>query len=79
MTEHTDDCCDDPAGAHVAFSGGPMDGYVMPVHEWSTESLAEGVAHISPLSSYGPGGRSIYGPPGGDPAATVWEWQGDCP
>lgn len=56
-----------------------MDGYVMPVQGWAAASLAEGVAHISPLGAYGPGGRSIYEPPGGDPGATVWEWQGDCP
>ena len=81
MSEHPHrvDCCDDPTGRHVAFRGGPMDGYVMPVQGWPAESLAEGVAHISPLSAYGPGGRSIYEPPRGDPGATVWEWQGDCP
>lgn len=56
-----------------------MDGYVLPVQGWSAESLAEGVVHISPLSAYGPGGRSIYEPSGGDPRARVWEWQGDCP
>jgi hypothetical protein len=63
----------------VTFHGGPMDGYRAPVTGWTTEQRAEGAAHICDRGAYGPGGRSMYGPPDDDPIADVWEWQGDVP
>jgi hypothetical protein len=63
----------------VELAGGPLDGQRLDVTGWTEEERATGIAHLSPNSSFGPGGRSLYGPPEHDPSAPVWAWEGDMP
>ncbi|MFD0258939.1 hypothetical protein ACFVH7_11790 [Kitasatospora indigofera] len=55
--------------------GGPLDGLLVDVTDWSAEELADGVALLTELGAYGAGGRSHYGPRAADPLR--WDWEGD--
>lgn len=60
----------------VTLHGGPLDGQTLDTTGWTPQQRADGVALISPLSAYGPGGRSLYAP-SGNPGR--WDWEGDTP
>lgn len=66
-----------PQVGHVyrELVGGPLDGLLVDVTNWSAEELADGVALLTELGVYGAGGRSHYGPRPADPLR--WDWESD--
>ncbi|TBO60916.1 hypothetical protein EYS09_03870 [Streptomyces kasugaensis] len=69
-----------PERGHVyrELVGGPLDGLLLDVTGMSDEDIAEGAYLIAETGVHGSGGRTAYGPRGGDPASS-WAWEGDVP
>ncbi|WP_329459494.1 hypothetical protein [Streptomyces sp. NBC_01497] len=57
--------------------GGPLDGLLLDVTDWSGDALAEGAALPTEIGAYGAGGRALYRPRPGEPGK--WDWTGDAP
>lgn len=66
-----------PGRAYRELVGGPLDGLLVDVTDWTARQLAEGAALATEIGAYGAGGRAWYGPRDADPAK--WDWEGDTP
>lgn len=67
----------EPGHRYAELVGGPLDGELFDITDWGREQIDEGVALITEVGSYGPGGRALYGPRPRDPGRG--DWQGDLP
>ncbi|MFJ8770237.1 hypothetical protein [Streptomyces clavifer] len=73
---------DEPSGVvpghrYAELVGGPLDGQLIDVTDWSVQQLLDGAALIALLGTYGPGGRSHYEGRHGNPDRL--HWLGDTP
>ncbi|GHE60479.1 hypothetical protein GCM10018785_31990 [Streptomyces longispororuber] len=68
-----------PRAGHVyrELVGGPLDGLLLDVTDWTPRQLAEGALLATEIGRYGPGGRSEYAPR--PDAPELWDWRGDVP
>ncbi|MEV6793047.1 hypothetical protein AB0M87_13805 [Streptomyces sp. NPDC051320] len=66
-----------PGHVYRELVGGPLDGLLLDVTGWSGAQLGEGAVLVTEIGSYGPGGRTLYGPRAADPLR--WDWEGDTP
>lgn len=66
-----------PGHLYRELVGGPLDGLLLDVTGWTPPALREGAALATEIGSFGPGGRSAYGPRAAAP--DKWDWQGDMP
>ncbi|MFE5793269.1 hypothetical protein ACFQ8C_11940 [Streptomyces sp. NPDC056503] len=64
-----------PGRAYVELVGGPLDGLLLDVTDWTGEEIRAGAALETELSRYGAEGKAVYGPRAGDPAR--FDWTGD--
>ncbi|MFD6419588.1 hypothetical protein [Streptomyces sp. NPDC060194] len=64
-----------PGRAYVELVGGPLDGLLLDVTDWSPDRLREGAELATEIGRYGPGGRAQYAPRAGTPRR--FDWQGD--
>lgn len=77
-TDHDDpDPGPRPGRDYVELVGGPLDGLLLDVTARSPDERAQGAALVTEIGSFGPGGRTWYGPVPGDQER--WQWQGDAP
>ncbi|MFB7940930.1 hypothetical protein ACFWIN_26640 [Streptomyces sp. NPDC127049] len=61
--------------AYAELVGGPLDGLLLDVTDWTGERIRAGAVLETELGSFGPGGKAVYGPRAGDPAR--FDWSGD--
>ncbi|MEE1938655.1 hypothetical protein V1L54_04385 [Streptomyces sp. TRM 70361] len=66
-----------PGHVYRELVGGPLDGLLLDVTDWTGEELARGATLPTELNSFGAGGRAQYGPREADPQR--WDWRGDIP
>ncbi|MEU7108128.1 hypothetical protein ACFQ2B_36395 [Streptomyces stramineus] len=66
-----------PGHGYRELVGGTLDGLLLDVTGWTDEQLLQGVALITEIGRYGPGGRALYEPRPGD--RDHCDWSGDCP
>ncbi|MFG2357403.1 hypothetical protein [Streptomyces sp. NPDC048521] len=66
-----------PNRRYVELVGGPLDGLLLDVTGWTPDGIGTGVALMTDLGQFGPGGRALYDPRPRDP--TRFDWSGDCP
>ena len=71
-------CGPEPGRDYRELVGGPLDGQIVDVTDWTPTQAGQGAYLICEVGAYGAGGRAAYGPPDGDPTAP-WEWEGDVP
>ncbi|GHA92660.1 hypothetical protein GCM10010305_40470 [Streptomyces termitum] len=64
-----------PGRTYAELVGGPLDGLLLDVTDWTGEERRAGAVLETELSRYGSGGKAVYGPRGGDPAR--FDWTGD--
>lgn len=66
-----------PGREYVELVGGPLDGLLLDVTDWSAAHRQESVSLPTELGRYGHGGRALYAPrPGND---RRFDWHGDSP
>ncbi|WP_221360097.1 hypothetical protein [Streptomyces beigongshangae] len=61
--------------AHLV--GGPLDGLLLDITGWTAQEVQSGVALMTELGQFGPGGRALYDPRPGE--RNCWNWGGDSP
>lgn len=66
-----------PSPAAPTPNGGPLDGLLLDITGWSAGEIQTGVALMTELGQFGPGGRALYDPRPGEPDR--WDWSGDGP
>ncbi|MFH8728846.1 hypothetical protein [Streptomyces termitum] len=64
-----------PGRTYAELVGGPLDGLLLDVTDWTAEERRAGAVLETELSRYGFGGKTVYVPRGGDPAR--FDWTGD--
>ncbi|MEU9413075.1 hypothetical protein AB0E08_46290 [Streptomyces sp. NPDC048281] len=55
-----------PDRSYAELVGGPLDGLLLDIHDWSAAQVDDGVALLTELSRW-PGGRALYDPLPGEP------------
>ncbi|MFF4354646.1 hypothetical protein [Streptomyces sp. NPDC001530] len=70
-----DDAAPRPGRVYAQLVGGPLDGLLLDVTDWSTQQRADGAALPTEIGRYGPGGRALYGQRPGD--WRYFDWEGD--
>ncbi|WP_405574687.1 hypothetical protein [Streptomyces phaeochromogenes] len=68
---------DRPGRSCVALVGGPLDGLLLDVTEWTPDQIATGAALSTELGRFGAGGLALYDPRPGAPSC--FDWSGDSP
>lgn len=66
-----------PGQRYVELVGGPLDGLLLDVTDWTADELGTGIALQTELGRFGAGGRAVYDPRPGDPRR--FDWSGDSP
>lgn len=66
-----------PGRDYAQLVGGPLDGCLLDITGWSGTEMHSGIALLTELGRFGPGGRAMYGPRPGEPRR--WDWSGDMP
>lgn len=66
-----------PGHTYVELVAGPLDGMLLDVTSWPAHALNEGIAILTDLGRYGPGGRALYAP--SPTARRRFDWRGDIP
>ncbi|MER6346084.1 hypothetical protein ACWC10_22595 [Streptomyces sp. NPDC001595] len=66
-----------PGRRYVELVGGPLDGLLLDVTDWTRDDIDTGVALPTELGQFGAGGRTVYNPRPGDPRR--FDWSGDVP
>ncbi len=66
-----------PGRSYVALVGGPLDGLLLDVTDWTPDQIAEGAVLSTELGRFGAGGRALYDPRPSDPGR--FDWSGDSP
>lgn len=64
-----------PGHSYGELVGGPLDGLLLDVTDWSARRLAEEARLPTEIGRYGPGGRAHYRRRPGD--GDRWDWSGD--
>lgn len=64
-----------PGRAYVELTGGPLDGLLLDVTDWSPARIRAGATLETALGRYGATGRSLYQPRPG--ATDRFDWVGD--
>lgn len=64
-------------GLYAELVGGPLDGLLLDITGWTAEEIQTGVALMTELGQFGPGGRVLYDPRPGE--RNRWDWSGDTP
>ncbi|MFI9588343.1 hypothetical protein ACIHCQ_42690 [Streptomyces sp. NPDC052236] len=59
------------------LEGCPLDGLLLDITGWTAEEIQTGVALMTELGQFGPGGRALYDPRPGE--RNRWDWSGDTP
>ncbi|MEV4430687.1 hypothetical protein ACN9M0_39030 [Streptomyces sp. R-07] len=65
-----------PGHVYAELVGGPLDGLLLDVTGWTADEKT-GVALMTDIGRFGPGGRALYEPRSGE--RNRWDWQGDAP
>ncbi|WP_331725052.1 hypothetical protein [Streptomyces sp. NBC_00040] len=63
-----------PGRDYAELVGGPLDGLLLDITGWTADEIQTGVALMTELGQFGPGGRALY--PG---ERGRWDWSGDTP
>ncbi|KPI11271.1 hypothetical protein OV450_8461 [Actinobacteria bacterium OV450] len=71
-------CAPGPGHVLVDLVGGPLDGQLLDVSDWSDEDRVQGSLLVTDLGLYGPGGRAFYAPDESD-LHGPFRWRGDTP
>ncbi|MFJ5879137.1 hypothetical protein ACIQD1_30975 [Streptomyces sp. NPDC093088] len=66
-----------PGHRYAELVGGPLDGQLLDITDWSQDQIDGGVALNAEAGPFGPGGRALYDPRPADPGR--WDWQDDTP
>ncbi|MFD9049312.1 hypothetical protein [Streptomyces zaomyceticus] len=66
-----------PPRVYAELVGGPLDGLLLDVTDWTPGQRASGTALETELGRYGADGRSLYDPRPGD--TLHFDWSGDAP
>ncbi|MGW7460663.1 hypothetical protein [Streptomyces sp. NPDC054797] len=67
-----------PGRAYVNLLGGPLDGQLYDITDWSTQERAVGALLITDRGLFGPGGRALYKPSRANPGGPFL-WECDTP
>ncbi|MER6133966.1 hypothetical protein [Streptomyces sp. NPDC001815] len=62
---------------YVVLVGGPLDGLLLDVTDWTPDRITAGAVLSTELGRFGAGGHALYDPRPGDP--TRFDWSGDSP
>ncbi|WP_326743424.1 hypothetical protein [Streptomyces sp. NBC_01768] len=63
--------------AYAELVGGPLDGLLLDITGCTADEIQTGVALMTELGQFGPGGRALYDPRPGE--RNRWDWTGDTP
>ncbi|CAM5714961.1 hypothetical protein SALBM135S_09772 [Streptomyces alboniger] len=66
-----------PHRDYAELVGGPLDGLLLDLTDWTADELQSGAALTTELGQFGAGGRALYDPRPGEP--NRWDWSGDSP
>ncbi len=66
-----------PGRVYAELVGGPLDGLLLDVTDWTERERAAGAVLETELGRFGAEGRSLYDPRRGD--ARRFDWSGDAP
>ncbi|MFF2411461.1 hypothetical protein [Streptomyces sp. NPDC058092] len=66
-----------PGQTYAELTGGPLDGLLLDITGWTQDEIDTGVALMTELGQFGPGGRAMYDPRPGHPHR--FHWSGDTP
>ncbi|MFD5416261.1 hypothetical protein [Streptomyces nojiriensis] len=66
-----------PGRDYAELVGGPLDGLLLDITGWTADEIQTGVALMTELGQFGPGGRALYDPRPGERGR--WGWSGDTP
>jgi len=66
-----------PGRNYVELAGGPLDGLLLDVTDWTQDEISTRTCLRTELGQFGPGGRAMYDPRPGDPGH--FDWSGDGP
>ncbi|MFF1449902.1 hypothetical protein ACFVYF_17450 [Streptomyces sp. NPDC058274] len=66
-----------PGHEYAELVGGPLDGLLLDVTDWTAHERREGAVLPTEIGAYGPGGHTLYGPRPGDERR--FDWHGDAP
>ncbi|MCQ9134571.1 hypothetical protein [Streptomyces hilarionis] len=66
-----------PHRDYAELVGGPLDGLLLDITGWTADEIQTGVALMTELGQFGPGGRALYDPRPGE--RNRWDWSGDSP
>ncbi|MER6565426.1 hypothetical protein ABT288_04380 [Streptomyces sp. NPDC001093] len=66
-----------PGRRYAELVGGPLDGLLLDITDWTGDESGSGAALPTELGRFGAGGRAMYTPRPGDPRH--FDWDGDVP
>ncbi|MEU6019348.1 hypothetical protein ABZ826_36755 [Streptomyces sp. NPDC047515] len=66
-----------PGRVYAELVGGPLDGLLLDITGWNADEIQTGVALMTGLGQFGPGGLALYDPRPGE--RNCWNWSGDTP
>ncbi|MET9568462.1 hypothetical protein ABZY34_04835 [Streptomyces virginiae] len=65
------------SGRTYAELVGELDGLLLDITGWTADEIQTGVALMTEIGQFGPGGRALYDPRPGE--RNRWDWSGDIP
>lgn len=66
-----------PHRDYAELVSGPLDGLLLDITGWTADEIQTGVALMTDLGQFGPGGCALYEPRPGE--RTRWNWSSDTP
>jgi hypothetical protein len=66
-----------PDRAYAELVGGPLDGLLLDITDWTADEIQTGVSLQTELGQFGPDGRALYDQRPGE--RDHWDWGGDSP